>query len=68
MNKSDAMNKLDAYLESRDADIEADAKEYAKEFNVSMEEARRDVRDAYIQGYCEGEEARRTGDWDFGRE
>jgi len=52
---------IQAHLDANDAAIQAEALTYAKQYNVSLEIAERDVRDEYIQGYYEGEEAARSG-------
>jgi hypothetical protein len=44
---------IDAHLESNAEEIETQAQAYAKSYNVSIEDARRDVTDEYIQGWCD---------------
>jgi hypothetical protein len=46
----------------------AEVKLYSTEYNVSLEKAFRDVSDEYEQGAAEEADARRNGDWDYGRE
>lgn len=62
------MITLQQHLADNHDAIMAEAREYAKSYNVSFAEALRDVKDEYTQGYCEGAEAARTTDWDLGRE
>lgn len=64
------MPKLTAqqHLANNQAQIVKEAHEYAKTYNCPFEEAIRDVRDEYLQGLCESEEADRTTDQDYGRE
>lgn len=45
-----------------------EVKLYSREFKVSLETAFRDVSDEYAQGAAEEADARRNGDWDYGRE
>lgn len=59
---------LREFLEEKAEEIRAEAVEYAATHKVSMADALRDVRDGWSQGYCEGMEAMRTTDWDYGRE
>lgn len=60
--------KLQQWLDSKAADIQEEAKEYAKTYNVSMERAVREVETEYIEGFYADMEALRSGDWDYGRE
>jgi len=62
------MTSLREYLEDSADEIEELAQQYAIDHKCSIEDARRDVRDEFVQGYCEGAEASRTTDWDYGRE
>lgn len=48
--------------------IAEEVKTYASEQNCSFDDALRDVNDAYAQGAAEEADARRSGDWDYGRE
>jgi hypothetical protein len=59
---------LARYLESRAAEIEQDAVDYAANYKCSLEVARCDVTDEYRCGWFEAQEALQSGDWDFGRE
>jgi hypothetical protein len=62
------MITLQQHLEQSRAAILEEAKLYAKSYKVTLAEAIRDVRDEYAQGYAEGAEAMRSGDWDYGQE
>lgn len=42
--------------------------EYAGSYGCSVETAIRDVIDAYNEGAADEADARRNGDWDYGRE
>lgn len=59
---------LQAFLDSRDAEIEAQAVEYARAYNVSLDKARRDVRDEYISAYADDMADLRNGSWQPGVE
>jgi hypothetical protein len=53
------------------ADPEAfleEVKQYSTGYNVSLSTAFHDVSDEYAQGAAEEYDARRNGDWDYGRE
>jgi len=59
---------LNAHLDENADEIDAQAKAYAKTHGISFYEARREIEDEYRQGYYDDVEARRTTDWDYGRE
>jgi hypothetical protein len=47
------MITLKQHLQNNRAEIMAEAREYAKNYNVTLDVALRDVRDEYIQGYAD---------------
>jgi len=59
---------LAKHLANNKTNIEKDAIEYARQYGMTLEKAREEVRDEYAQGWYESVEASRTTDWDFGRE
>lgn len=62
------MGRFQDYLDAHEEQFEQEVREYAEFHKVSLAEARRDVRDEWCEGWCDGEAARRTTDWDYGRE
>jgi len=53
------LDGINRHLEQNADNIEREAQAYAKSFKVSIEDARRDVSDEYIQGYIDAAEAAR---------
>lgn len=53
---------------ANEADIVNEAMEYAESYKCDEATAVRDVIDAYYEGAADSADARRNGDWDYGRE
>lgn len=62
------MITVQQHIDDNWEEIQAAAREYAKSYGCSYADALRDVKDEYVQGYCEAAEAVRTDDSFYGRE
>jgi hypothetical protein len=67
-NQQQHAEAIQAHLDANDAAIQEETVQYAALYNISLQIAEREVRSEWVQGYYEGEEAARAGDWDYGRE
>lgn len=56
------------YIEENHDQFIEEVEVYARENGVSFEEAQRDVRDMWLEGFCDSAAAARTTDWDWGQE
>jgi hypothetical protein len=52
------MNTIQQHIEQNRAEIEAAAQQYAKDYGMSIERARREVADEYAQGWHEENDSR----------
>lgn len=67
-DRAEARRALREYLDSCEEEIEAQVPDYCRQYGVTEERARRELREELAEGWMDGAQAARTTDWDRGME